>query len=184
MEWGSVAGIARWWIRINRGAKVTIGVVREGVGETFLNKTSKGWGIYQSNGNSGHAGPAKTQYATPLQVGDIVCVEMHLANGPLPGSLRFVVHSAAGEGVDHGVAFSNMHRVGEQVTARTKFHGAASLYNKGDSVTLLRQESATAPGDGAKLVPQLLAQEAGECSLFTVTFTRILLTVDSLPLTS
>ena len=100
---------------------------------------------------------------------------MHLASGPLPGSLRFVVHSAAkqsgrggddaladsltaSDGVDRGIAFRNMHLVGEKVTARTKFHGAASLYNKGDSITLLRHEVVS--GDGASRIARAIVSQS------------------------
>ena len=160
VKWECAGGIARWWFRVNQGSKITIGIVLDSAPETFLNKTSKGWGLYQSNGNIGHGGPAKQAYSPPLSVGDTVCVEMLLQNAPSgePGSLRFIVHStrareSGGEGEDRGVAFRQMHLVnhgdGVRGLSTLRFCGAASLYNVGDSITLLRHEVLASPSSAS-----------------------------------
>ena len=44
--------------------------------EGFVNKTSKGWGCYQSNGNIGHSGAAGKSYASAFGDNSVVEVEV------------------------------------------------------------------------------------------------------------
>ena len=65
----------RWSFTIKAGEQHTIGVVTEAynaASDEYVNKTNKGWGYYQGNGNKGHGGPAKKAYGAKYQTGDIV----------------------------------------------------------------------------------------------------------------
>ena len=65
----------RWSFTIKKGTQQTIGLVTSAynaASDEYANKTTKGWGFYQSNGNKGHGGPAKKAYGAKYQTGDIV----------------------------------------------------------------------------------------------------------------
>ena len=65
----------RWSFTIQNGTQQTIGVVTSAYdarSDEYVNKTTKGWGFYQSNGNKGNGGPANTSYASKFNVGDTV----------------------------------------------------------------------------------------------------------------
>ena len=65
----------RWSFTIKKGTQQTIALVTSAYNATtdqYANKTTKGWGFYQSNGNKGHGGPANTAYASKYNVGDTV----------------------------------------------------------------------------------------------------------------
>ena len=76
----------RWSFTIKRGTQQTIGLVTSAYNATsdeYVNKTTKGWGIYQVDGNKGHGGPAITPYTSKLNVGDTVdgvCVHILVVN--------------------------------------------------------------------------------------------------------
>ena len=53
-------GSAKFTVRVLKGRKITIGVCLHDVNmNSYVNKTSSGWGYYQSSGKYGHNGPAK-----------------------------------------------------------------------------------------------------------------------------
>ena len=65
----------RWSFTIKKGTQQTIGLVTSAYNATsdeYINKTTKGWGFYQVNGNKGHGGSATTSYTTKFNVGDTV----------------------------------------------------------------------------------------------------------------
>ena len=65
----------RWSFTIQNGTQQTIGVVTSAYdarSDEYVNKTTKGWGFYQPNGNTGHGGPATTSYASEFYAGDTV----------------------------------------------------------------------------------------------------------------
>ena len=65
----------RWSFIIKAGDKHTIGVVTaayNAASDEHINKTSKGWGYYQGDGNKGHGGPTNKAYGAKYQTGDIV----------------------------------------------------------------------------------------------------------------
>ena len=65
----------RWSFTIKAGDKHTIGVVTaayNAASDEYVNKTNKGWGYYQGDGNKGHGGPPKKAYGFKYQTGDIV----------------------------------------------------------------------------------------------------------------
>ena len=125
------SGKARWSVKVHNGRKTTVGVCLTSVDKGgYVNKTTRGWGYYQSNGRKGHAGPAKEEYGAPFkQAGDVIDVELDAS----AGTLRFFKN-----GVDQGIAYDDLPKGGQ-------FVGAVSLYDAGDSVTLLRAASPAAP---------------------------------------
>ena len=65
----------RWSFTIKAGDLVTIGVVTaayNAASDEYINKTDKGWGYYQGNGNKGHGGPANDAYGAAYKKGDVV----------------------------------------------------------------------------------------------------------------
>merc|ERR1719198_2366991 len=82
--------------------------------DQYANKTTKGWGFYQSNGNKGHGGPANSSYASKYNVGDTVDVQVCSATR----EIRFFVN-----GADRGVAYNNL-------PVGTPLYAAVSLYQK------------------------------------------------------
>ena len=65
----------RWSFTIKAGNQHTIGVVTaayNAASDEYVNKTNKGWGYYQGNGNKGHGGPANDAYGAAYKTGDVV----------------------------------------------------------------------------------------------------------------
>ena len=65
----------RWSFTIKTGDQHTVGVVTaayNAVNDEYVNKTKRGWGYYQGNGNKGHGGPANDAYGAAYKTGDVV----------------------------------------------------------------------------------------------------------------
>ena len=59
------SGIVRWRWAIQKGSKITLGIVLSTFDphkDGYINKTDLGWAYYQENGKSGHNGPARASY--------------------------------------------------------------------------------------------------------------------------
>lgn len=125
-------GTHRWSFRTVRGCKATVGIALLDVDlNTFLNKTEKGWGYYQWNGNKGTKGPALERYASEWQEPGTVVSVLFDADKT---EVRF-----AKNGKDLGVAFDST-----RLPRDGSFVVGVSLYKQGDAIAVV-QSSDPAP---------------------------------------
>ena len=121
-------GIVRWKWAIQKGNKITLGIVLSTFDphkDGYINKTDAGWAYYQENGKSGHNGPARASYGRDWK--DPSCV-IDVVLDYDRGTLSFFRN-----GVSQGVAFADLPK-------NKTFLGGVSLYSAGDSVKLLSFE--------------------------------------------
>lgn len=135
-----------WRFRItNAQKKATFGIVNEHFDieeDGYVNKTTRGWGLYQADGNIGHGGSAKTPYTEGFDNGAVVEVRLD----PVAKTLSFSVN-----GKDMNVAFRDLpHGI---------YRGAVSLFAEGSVAEVLAcpvsttQPAITSPTDQIKVGP-------------------------------
>jgi len=124
---GVVKGKARFTVQVLKGRKTTIGVCLSDVNiNSYVNKTSSGWGYYQSSGKYGHNGPAKKRGGEPYknEPGTIVTTELDVDSG----TLRFYKN-----GVDQGIAYDDLPK-------NKRYYFAISFYEPQDGAVFLKSE--------------------------------------------
>ncbi len=120
-------GSAKFTVRVLKGRKITIGVCLHDVNmNSYVNKTSSGWGYYQSSGKYGHNGPAKKRGGESYknEPGCIITTELNADTG----TLRFYKN-----GVDQGVAYDDL-------PINKRYYFAVSLFEPQDGITFLKSE--------------------------------------------
>ena len=80
--------LTRWSFIVHSGSRSTFGIVTDQFdadADGYINKTERGWGLWQGDGKLGHKGPATIQYA------DAFKSKGHLIDGPVLLMLLFTV---------------------------------------------------------------------------------------------
>merc|ERR1712159_510323 len=94
--------LIRWSFIAHSGLQNTFGIVTDEFdvhADGYINKTERGWGLFQGDGKLGHKGPANIEYAEAFGADSLVDVDVNLIKRTLSFSIN---------GVFKGVAFDNL----------------------------------------------------------------------------